>query len=169
MGRNKRADLELPDDPSFQRIEWIAQRAAWIVWGLVIIAALAGLFGPGPFSNATAESADQALSVHYERFLHYHNPTEIRLRVTKQDRSRELAEVLIDQSLLDRIEIRRIVPEPTENLVTDNGVIHVFSIPRDAATGEITYWVDYEKYGRAKGQITLDGRSAVTLRTFVFP
>jgi hypothetical protein len=164
-----RTELERPDDPGLQRDEWIAQRAAWVVWSLVIVAALAGLLGPGPFSSVTVESPDQSLVAHYERFLHYHNPTEIKLEVAKRDGGREVAEVHIDQSLLDRVEIRRIVPEPTESRVVDNGVIHVFSIPSGAESGEITYWLDYEKYGRANGQITLDGRSAVTLGSFVFP
>jgi hypothetical protein len=164
-----RNDLDLRDDPAFQRGEWFVQRVAWVFWFLIIVAALAGLLGPGPLSSATVESADKALAVNFQRFLHYHNPTEINLQLTKRGGLQDSAEVFIDHALLDRIEVRRIEPEPVDSRISEAGVTHVFSIPPGAASGQITYWVNFEKYGKATGRMKLDGRSDVTLQQFVFP
>ncbi len=39
--------LQLNDDVSFQRKEWLVERATWTILGGLLIAALLGVFGTG--------------------------------------------------------------------------------------------------------------------------
>ena len=68
--------LELHQDPRFTRRIAAIQRAGWVVMGLVIAAALLGLFGAGPLSRATAEAADGTLRLEYDRFGRLSAPGE---------------------------------------------------------------------------------------------
>ena len=77
----QREDLELETDESFQRSEWRIQRAGWIVWSLVIIAGLIGLLGSGPMSHKETAATDGSLKIDYDRYLHYHHPTQLTLSV----------------------------------------------------------------------------------------
>ena len=54
-------DLEISPDLNFQRRSWAMQRFAWVVLALFILAALLGLFGPGPLSQTRAEQQDSPL------------------------------------------------------------------------------------------------------------
>lgn len=46
-------DLEIEEDLDHQRRCWKLERASWAVMALVLLAAMAGLFGSGPLSWAT--------------------------------------------------------------------------------------------------------------------
>ena len=61
-------DLEISQDLTFQRRSWIVQRVGWVMLALLILAALGGLFGPGPLSRARAGPHDGPLWVEYQRF-----------------------------------------------------------------------------------------------------
>lgn len=57
MGSTERVgDLELGQDLPFQRREWAVQRIAWAAMAAVLTAALLGLFGSGPVSDAVVET-----------------------------------------------------------------------------------------------------------------
>lgn len=61
-------DLELDQDIDFQRRSWAVQRVGWGVMALVALAALLGLFGPGPINNAITGSKEAPLWLEYKRF-----------------------------------------------------------------------------------------------------
>ena len=67
--------LEVEDLPSFQRKEWRIQRIGWVAWALVLLAGMLGLIGSGPLSSTSSSATDESLTVRYDRFLHYHQPT----------------------------------------------------------------------------------------------
>ena len=58
-------DLDIAQDIRSLNRAWKVQRAGWIVIALLLLAALAGLFGSGPVGDAREEAA--ALRVDYVR------------------------------------------------------------------------------------------------------
>ena len=75
--------LEFPEGHGVSRAEERLHKLGWIVFAGLLLAALAGLLGPGPLSSRS-KSADPALSVEYERFLRNHAPADLRLFNTTQ-------------------------------------------------------------------------------------
>jgi hypothetical protein len=63
------------EDPAFQRRIWLVQRCAWVVMAFVILLALLGGFGRGPFSAREAISPDGRLRVRYEAVLRQDSTT----------------------------------------------------------------------------------------------
>jgi len=74
-------DLDINQDLAFQRRSWSLQRIGWGLIALVLIAALLGLFGHGPLSEATTDDPSLPIRLAYERFGRFGSPLVLRIRV----------------------------------------------------------------------------------------
>ena len=160
-------ELQLDTDDAFQRNEWRIQRVGWIVWTLVIVAGVIGLLGSGPMSRAETVAPDGSLTIAYDRYLHYHHPTQLMLSVGEiaDDELR----IKLNRALLDRLQIQRIEPEPSQAELADDGVIYTFLQQPSARNAKVILHVDYEHFGANHGTVELVGHEPVTLKQFVYP
>ena len=163
----QREDLELETDESFQRNEWRIQRVGWVIWSVVIIAGLIGLLGSGPMSHKEISAADGSLTVDYDRYVHYHHPTQLTLSVGGI--ADDKMGIKIDRALLDRLQVERIEPEPLQTELTDDGVIYTFMQKASSQNVKVIFHVDYERFGASQGTIEVVGHEPVTLKQFVYP
>ena len=108
----QQSGLELPGERQDRPWELRAQRLGWGVFLLLILAALAGLLGHGPFSRTQAGDAASALRVAYNRFERYQGPTELQLHLKPEALRDGKFRVWIGRDFLDGVEIERIEPEP---------------------------------------------------------
>jgi hypothetical protein len=161
--------LDLQEDPKFQETEWRLQRLAWVIWAALIVAALLGLLGPGPLSNSESSTPDGLLTVGYERFLHYHHPTQLEISLLSSGRSEEPARIRVSRSLLDRIQILRIEPEPERSELSPDGIVYTFPQAEATEHGKVLFHVEFEKSGTTTGQIGLVGAEPATFSQFVYP
>lgn len=69
-------DLDIAQDLEHQRREWVIERIGWAIMALILLAALAGLLGSGPLSNARIDHPGSHLSAEYNRFERYQSPTK---------------------------------------------------------------------------------------------
>jgi len=160
--------LDLERNDGFQKAEWRVQRFGWIVWGLIVLAALAGLLGSGWLSDRNATAPDGSLAVKYDRFVHYHHPVQIELSLHAAPKDGEW-QVTMDRSLLDRLQILRIEPEPEHRVIADNAVTYSFLAGDNVALGKVVFHVEYERYGGAQGSVFVAERSPVSVNQFVYP
>lgn len=160
-------DLQLDTDDSFQRNEWRVQRVGWVVWTVVIVAGFIGLLGPGPISQAKIAASDGSLTVAYDRYLHYHHPTQLTLSVGEVADG-EL-QIKFDRALLDRLQVERIEPEPLKSELADDGVVYKFLQRPSSQNVKVIFHVDYEQFGASRGTVEVVGHEPVTLAQFVYP
>jgi hypothetical protein len=161
--------LELEQDAAFQRREWRIQRVGWAIWAAIVLAALAGLTGPGPLSHREAATADGRLSVKYDRFVHYHHPTPIEVTLRPASETDDRLRLRLSQSMLDRILIERIEPEPMSRELTAGGVWYEFAREQSADDVKVLFHIEYEAMGRGNGDLQLAGSEPVAINTFVYP
>jgi hypothetical protein len=161
-------NLDLEIDDSFQKNEWLVQRLGWIVWVLILAAGIAGLLGPGPLSSIESRASDDSLTVKYDRFLHYHHPTQLELALGSIEPPPRELQVKLNGKLLDRIQIQRIEPEPERTELGD-GVIYTFLRSGSSSAGSIVFHVDFERFGRSRGTIGVVGHESVAVNQFVYP
>jgi hypothetical protein len=162
------AQLDLDIDIQFQKTEWRAQRLGWMVWSLIVVAACLGVLGPGWLSDREISAADGSVTVGYERFLHYHNPSKLTITCDARSDS-DSFRIRVERSLLDRLQILRIDPEPEHYQATGNAILYEFQRDSQADAVKVVFHVEYEKYGSVSGDIALAGGAPVTLRQFVYP
>jgi len=161
--------LEVDDDDRFQRREWRIQRVSWLVLGLVLLAALLGAFGGGPLAHATAGASGIPAVLDYDRFLRFASPTELRLILDPSAiRPDGVAHVWLPHRYLDRVDVRRVTPEPQRVTGGASGVMYEFLLTPGQA-GVISMVVQPERAGMLAGQIVLADRRGLTFRQFVYP
>ncbi len=149
------------------RSAWRVERIGWTVMALILVATLLGAFGDGPLSRARAGSA--ALSVEYDRLVRSSSPTQYRFRVSPAQAEQGRLRLRLDQSLVDRMELESIVPQPEHQTAGPDYAEFVFRL----APGERPVTIDMRyrpaTFGRQRGSISVAGRDAVAIDQFVYP
>lgn len=157
--------LELNDDISFQRKEWLVERSTWTVLGLMLVAAVLGLFGTAPISRAAAES--DGLTVAYERFTRKLAFTDLEIRLAEA--RTDSFTVYLSDSWASNVDIEQITPEPDTATRTDGGLALTFSRVPDAPA-VVTIQYRPNKIGVLSSTVGTgrDG-SVVYLSQFIYP
>jgi hypothetical protein len=168
MGKS-RDHLEFEKNETFQKMEWRVQRFGWVVWALLLLAAMLGLMGSGWFSDAAVTSADGSITVEYKRFLHYHKPSQLQVLVHAAAGPERQWHVKVDRSLLDQFQILRIDPEPVRHEIENDGIVYSFLSASPSTQGKIVFHIEFEHYGKTQGNVSLVGSDPVTLSQFIYP
>lgn len=166
MKADKNGALEMDDDPRQENREWIVQRIAWVMLSGLLVAVALGLFGRGgPISTKQAASPDGILQVEYERFMRYHSPDRLHLRIKATS---EQVRLNIEGHYARQMQIERITPEPEQEIGEDGVVTFVFATTPPADL-HATFHFAPQKYGSMEGWIALPGSARIPVRHFVYP
>ncbi len=165
-GHSRQAPFD--EDIGFQRRQWRVERFGWAAMVLVIIAALAGVFGGGGIvARATASDSTGLTEVRYARFARYSSSTILEVNVTASASARPMRLSISDQ-YLGAMNVRAITPPPTSTSIADRQ--HVFVFDRAAsAAATIRFELVPESIGRHEGWIAVDGAAPVFFAHFVYP
>ena len=153
-------DLNTAQDLQFQEREWVIQRLGWTAMVVVIILALLGVFGTGPFSATTAGEADGPLSVAYQRFLRQDSSTTVTIRTGSDHITTNKVEVWLDADYLASVEVERISPQPNEVREGEDRLTYVFAIEDMTQPFEVRFSLRPQHIGRLSGEAgVIDGPS----------
>jgi hypothetical protein len=158
----------IKEDLHYQQVTWAVERAGWAVMAVIVVAALAGLFG-GSATRDEARDASDRLQVSYQHYQRHSDPTDIKLTV--DTRGQSLFEITVAASLASSFEIRTIVPQPIESQAHEGGLLLKFAAtPDGGAPAQITITGVPTGAGRVAGNIGLLGEtSGAPLDIFVYP
>lgn len=156
------ADIDLDNDPAFQRMFWQVERIGWTLMGLAVLGALLGFFGDGPLSTKTVEA--EQLTVETQRFLRLESPFDLRAEIVPQE---DVTAVWLDQVLLKHVRLENVVPEPVQTLTASGRVLYVFPASDDAL--RVTFRLVPQRAGALRGAIGLSPGPSVPLSSFVYP
>jgi hypothetical protein len=159
--------LEIGQDLDFQRKEWEVQRVAWLVVLVILLAAVAGIFGAGPLSHA--EAASGPLEMNYDRIARRGSETTLTLRVAPQTAVDGELPLWLDRDFLDKVNIDRIVPEPAEMEAEDERVIYRFVAADPEQVAEITFQLNPAEPGIARGRLGVVDGAEVSFAQFIYP
>jgi hypothetical protein len=161
---NSEPDLHLDEDRTFQERMWRAQRVAWVGFGVIVVAALAGLTGVGgPFARATEVSAAGAID--YPRVARWE--ADDSLVVTFAPSTQGGRTVSLSREFLDLFEIVDIEPHPAGATATGDGETLAFDVaPGTSAT--VALKVRSAHPGLTTNYVALDGRQQA-VPTLVLP
>lgn len=160
-----RGRLQLDQDERFQRWEWRLQRVGWVALPLVLVAAALGLLGPpGPLAQAATESGPLRLEVH--RVQRRMAPTTLRLAVAPGPD--EQVTLLVGRALADALEVRSVLPEPTEHRWTTAGDLLTFR-REPGHSLRVVFHATFEQTGRVAGEVGVAGQPPVQVAIFVLP
>ncbi len=162
-------DLELEQDLSFEKKEWIFQ---WIGRGfmaLVVIAALLGFFGAGPFSLTEVRDPTGDLSVTYEHFGRRGATTNLVVELSPQATSNGEGVVWFSTEYMEKFQRDGITPARDKVTLTDDGYEYTFLVGDEEGTTSITYNFTIEAMGPESGLVSLKDGAPVELWHFFAP
>jgi hypothetical protein len=139
---------------------WRGQRIGWIVIAVTVVAGLAGVFGSGPLSSSSAETA--TLRVEYERFTRLQQPTRVKFVSTGAPAKPEIA---LNHDFVHAVRMDGIMPTPLQ--VENNGQWIVY---RFAGTSLATVSFDFTptEFGKLNG-IVRTATDTVSFQQLVYP
>lgn len=121
---DRAASLEIGEDRAFQERYWRAQRIGWIVFALIVVAALAGLTGKsGPFARATISTADGVID--YPRVTRWE--TDDDLRITLPPDAPSEIQVEVSSAFARIFALEDVEPAPVRSFATGGGYRFVFA------------------------------------------
>lgn len=93
----------------------LAEKIALGLLTLFVVAALLGLFGDGPLSEAVASSSDGQLRVDYQRFCRRNAPQTLDITLPTQAGAQHV-ELSINGDYLRRVQVTEILPHPMQSI-----------------------------------------------------
>ena len=160
--------LQIETDLRFLRREWRIQRASWIAMLLVVVAAVAGLFGNGLLSDVQAGSAESGLQVSYSRFVRMTAETTIELEVGPGVIREGQVELWISNSYLSSVDIESIRPEPSSVVTAADGATFTIHV-EEPLPAPIMIGVRATEIGSHAGALGVRGGPTERVTQFVYP
>ena len=162
-------DLEINEDIAHERLEWRLERIGWTVMALVLVAALAGLLGPGPLSSAIRTGNDSKLRLEYNRFVRAEGPTLLRIRSAADLATNGQLRLWIGREYIETVEIKHIDPEPASVEISGDRLIYVFKVSDPAQPTTVIFHLEPDAFGLSTLKIGIDEQTQLTARQFVYP
>lgn len=168
MKEEERHSRQFPvhEDMRMQQRVWTFERFGWYALVLIMLLALAGVFGNGPLSNAEAISADGNLRVQYQRLSR--SGTVDDLRITVRGTPGKPVTLTLDGTLLREASIETMQPEPQSSMSRGQALLLQLGTSEDGvATLYLTVRSEY--VGTLQGLVEAGTGTSVSFSTFLFP
>ena len=162
-------DLQVEQDLPHERREWMVERAGWIGIGALLIAALAGLLGPGPLSHRELHDPSSSLRVKLEGLPRCQSPTTLQIDAKVPNPADGALRLCVERRWLDAVTIREIQPEPKSQELDADRVIYQFVLVPGATLGHVTIHYEPRSPGSVRGQLGIDGGPMVEMTQFYLP
>jgi hypothetical protein len=162
-------DLQLKQDMAHQRREWRVQRIGWAVMALLLLAALAGLLGPGPLSRTVVNGADSRLRVEYDRFAHTQAPGELLIELPADIAKAGTVRLRLNREFVESVEIMGVVPEPASSTIDGNGLVYELATRASARPVTVAVQYEYRVFGSTPVRVAIEGGPAVSFDQWVYP
>jgi hypothetical protein len=160
-------ECPIQEDVRFQHVTWQVERLGWIFMALIVVAALAGLFG-GPTTRQETRDQSGRVQIEYQHLQRHLDPAALRLKIDTQGQS--LFELTIDKQLARAFEIRSVIPEPIETQAHEGGLLMKFAASSEnTMPAEIVIMAIPNYPGDVSGGIGLIGEQPAHLDIFVYP
>lgn len=153
--------LEIEDHSAFQFVFWRAQRIAWIIFLLILLAGVTG--AGGPLSRASAEMAGGA--VDHPRVSRWNAADEFHIRLAPGGKERE---VRLSTAFAEHFQLEDIQPAPVRSIAAPEGD-RLFFQAEPGGEASVVLHVRAQKPGVADYAVGLNGEAQRVLRSIVLP
>ncbi len=162
-------DIEAGCDPCFECRWGRIQRGCWVALSLLLVGGVAGLFGNGPLSKATAEPPGGEMRVRYDRLARRETPAILELHLDKRAIASGQVRIRLNRDLVERLRLKDIVPDPLSTEPLSDGARFTFRTDPTHDSATIVFIEDPSRPGIIDGEVAVEGAEPVRFRQFVYP
>jgi hypothetical protein len=130
-------EVAVGEDLEFQRKWWRFENAAWIIFSLIIVLDLSGLFGRGPIAKAERHSADGTFDIKYERIERTESPSILTIHFTQSAIQNGNIHLYVSNSLVKELGTQRVIPAPQETTLGEGGLTYTFPASKPPASVDL--------------------------------
>ncbi len=161
-GSSAEAQLGLPE----YRGHSIAEKIAFALLVLFIVAAIVGLFGDGPLSRTAAASDDGQMRVAYQRFCRRVAQQTLDITLPTQP-GVDSVELRIDAEYLRGVQITEIFPQPLSSTHHQTGAVR-FATDGSGEPMNVRVHLEAQHAGSQATRLSV-GPRVVRIEQFVYP
>ena len=162
-------DLELNQDLDLQRKTWTVQRIGWGGMVLIVVAALAGVFGSGPLTRMEVTDDPHTFRLLYDRFGRYEGELVLQLVLTPETTTPNRVTVEIDRTYWTSHAVEHITPEPLISSIGIDGFLYTFETDAQSSPAVIVFRLRTKSIGAMDGRIRVNNAWFIQFHQFMFP
>ncbi len=133
----KAGDVAVGEDLDFQRRWWKFERAVWLLFLLILVADLLGLFGRGWLAKAQSTDAAQTVTLDYERIERASTPSIMTFHFKPAAIRNGEIQLYVSEDIIRSLGAQRISPEPKTSVMGNDGVTYTFPATKPPTIAEI--------------------------------
>ena len=162
-------DLEINQDLDLQRKTWTVQRIGWGGMALIVLAALAGVFGSGPLARTEITDHPQTFRLSYDRFGRYEGELVLQLVLSPETTTSNRVTVEIDRTYWTGHAVEHITPEPLISSIGIDGFLYTFETNAPSTPSVIVFRLRPKSIGAMDGLIRVNNAGPLRFHQFMFP
>lgn len=162
-------DLDLNQDLDLQRKTWTIQRIGWSGMALIVLAALAGVFGSGPLARTEVTDNPQTFRLSYDRFGRYEGELVLQVVLTPETTKTNRVTVEIDGTYWISHAVEHITPEPLISSIGIDGFLYAFETNTPSTPAVIVFRLRPKYIGAMDGRIRVNDSGPLRFHQFMFP
>lgn len=160
-------EVAVGENLDFQRKWWRFEKIAWTVLVLILIVDLLGGFGRGWLAKAKKATADQALTLEYERIERANTPSIMTFHFDSSAIHRNQILLFVSDSLVKPLGAQRIAPQPALSKIGADGITYTFAASTAPASVQIELTPSFP--GMHTFRVQVEGSSPIDGNIFVMP
>ena len=162
QGSSAEAQLGLPEYQGHST----AEKIAFAMLVLFVLAALVGLFGDGPLSQTSAASNDGQMRVEYQRFCRRHAQQLLDITLPTPAGATSV-ELRVDAEYLRSVQITEIFPQPLQSTHHQAGILR-FATDGSGEPLNVRVHLEAQQAGSQQARLSA-GTQAVQFKQIVYP
>lgn len=119
-------ELAVGEDLEFQRKWWRFEKIVWIVFLIIVLLDLAGVFGRGPVASVHRRSSNHLMLIDYERIQRFSTPSIMTIHFDPAAVKDGKIQLWVSDSLVKELGNQRIVPQPISSVIGNGGILYTF-------------------------------------------
>ncbi|HEY4652319.1 MAG TPA: hypothetical protein VIG72_12940 [Pontibacter sp.] len=166
--KNHNNELEIDEDLKLERNTWTAQRIAWVVICLILLAALLGFTGRGGVEGINKQkvsTTSRHMEVEYDRYLR--DEVSAEMKVHLRQISSAAPSISFSKAFYEKIRVEQVVPEPEAVQVGSAGITYTFRAGQPESS--IMFYLKPMHIGPLTITAGSPDGETVTLSQFVYP
>lgn len=160
-------EVAVGEDLNFQRKWWKFENAVWVLFGIIIVCDVLGVFGRGWLAQAKTTTPDHAVVLSYERMEQAFTPSIMDFEIGQSAIHKGQVTVFISGSVVKELGAARISPQPLTSTVGNGGYTYVFPATTSPATIQIA--LSPPSAGLRHFRVQVTGSEPIDASVFVFP
>lgn len=160
-------EVAVGENLDFQRKWWRFENIVWIIFTLVLVLDLLGVFGRGWLAKQERKASDGSIDVKYERIERTSTPSNITVNFGQSAIRNGKVELYVSASLVKELAAQRVVPSPETTTIGDGGLTYVF--PASGLPASVEFALEPTGPGVRHFQIRVPGLQAVRADVVVMP